>query len=52
VVCDPLRVEASRRSGMPLALGFASDGRLIACIYEPIDELILRPITAFYVELK
>jgi hypothetical protein len=50
VVCDPLRVEPSRSSGLPIAFGWAADGRLIACVYDPVDEVVVLPITAFYVE--
>jgi hypothetical protein len=52
VVCDPIKVDRSRRSGHPIAFGFAGDGRMIACVYEPFDELTVRPITAFYLESK
>lgn len=52
VVCHPLKVENSRSSGRPMAFGFAADGRLIACVYDPIDEVLLLPITAYYVERR
>jgi uncharacterized DUF497 family protein len=50
VICDPVRIEPSRSSGRPMAFGLASDGRMIACVYEPIDELVVRPVTAYYLE--
>lgn len=50
VVCRPIKTEQSRRSGLPMAFGFAGDGRIIACVYDPVDEVVVLPITAFYVE--
>lgn len=50
IVSDPVRVECIRSSGLPLAIGQGHDGRLIACVYLPIDEMVVQPITAFYIE--
>ncbi|MDZ4685832.1 MAG: hypothetical protein SH850_12255 [Planctomycetaceae bacterium] len=50
VICYPERVEKSRSSGIPIAIGAARDGRLIACVYQPIDELTVKPVTAYYIE--
>lgn len=40
----------SDSSGRPLIFGPARDGRLIAVVYEWIDEATLYPVTAFRVE--
>jgi uncharacterized DUF497 family protein len=50
VVCDPVRVESSRSTGRPIAFGYTSEGRFLACVYEPIDESTVYPITAYEVE--
>jgi uncharacterized DUF497 family protein len=50
VVCHPVKVEPSRSNGRPIAFGFAADGRLIACVYDPVDEVVVLPITAYYLE--
>lgn len=47
VVCDPDRIGKSRSSGRPMAFGFTSTGKFIACVYEIVDELTVYPITAF-----
>jgi uncharacterized DUF497 family protein len=50
VLENPAGVEASRSSGLPIAFGETSTGRLIAVVYEEIDPDTARPITAFEVE--
>ena len=47
---NPIRHETSRSSGRPVVFGYAPDGRRIAVVYEPIDDVTLYPITAFVVE--
>ncbi|MBC7856108.1 MAG: BrnT family toxin [Pirellulaceae bacterium] len=47
VVCDPHRVEKSRSSGRPIAFGYTSTGRYLACVYEMIDETSIYPVTAY-----
>ena len=47
VVCDPYRVEKSRSSGRPIAFGYTSSGRYLACVYEMIDETSIYPVTAY-----
>lgn len=50
VVCPPLEVYLSRSTGRPIAIGWSSDGRLIAVVYEQLDSVTVYPITAFEVE--
>lgn len=50
VVCHPLEVHRSRSTGRPIAIGWSSDGRLIAVVYEQLDSVTVYPITAFEVE--
>jgi uncharacterized DUF497 family protein len=42
--------EESDSSGRPIVFGPARDGRLIAVVYEWIDDTTVYPITAFPVE--
>lgn len=50
VLRQPEGVEASRSSGRPIAFGETSTGRLLAVVYELIDDDTAYPITAFEVE--
>ena len=50
VVSDPDRVEPSRSTGRPIAFGYTASGKYLACVYEPIDETTVYPITAYEVE--
>jgi hypothetical protein len=45
----PVREEISRSSGRPLRVGWTSTGRLLAVIYEVIedDPFVVYPVTAF-----
>ena len=47
VVCDPDFVEESRSSGRPIAFGYTSTGRYLACVYELLDEVTVYAITAY-----
>jgi uncharacterized DUF497 family protein len=47
VVCDPDHVETSRTSGRPIAFGYTSTGKYLACVYELLDETTVYAITAF-----
>jgi len=47
---NPVANDVSRSSGLPIALGFASDGRYILVVYEEIDDTTLYPVTAYEVE--
>ena len=44
-------IETSRSSGRPVAFGETSTGRLIAVVYEEVDEDTVYPVTAYEVEL-
>ncbi len=50
VLENPDGVETSRSSGRPIAFGETSTGRIIAVVYEEIDEDIVYPVTAYEVE--
>ena len=50
VLENPAGIELSRSSGRPVAFGETSTGRLIAVVYDQIDEETAYPITAFEVE--
>lgn len=50
VLENPAGIEWSRSSGRPVAFGETSTGRLIAVVYDQIDEETAYPITAFEVE--
>ena len=50
VLEDPAGIESSRSSGRPIAFGETSNGRVIAVVYEEIDEDTVYPITAYEVE--
>jgi hypothetical protein len=39
----------SRSSKLPAAWGYTPDGRYIMAVFEQIDDLTLRPVTAFEV---
>lgn len=51
VLENPADLEQSRTSGRPIAFGETSTGRIIAVVYEEIDEDTVYPITAYEVEL-
>lgn len=47
-VCqDPLDVDTSRATGLPVAFGETSTGRHLMVVYEEIDENTIRPVTAY-----
>ena len=39
----------SRRSMLPVAWGYTLDGRYILSVYEHVDDVIVRPVTAYEV---
>lgn len=49
VVCNPVSKGVSRSSGLPVAWGYASDGRYIMTVYEEIDSITILPVTAYQV---
>ena len=50
VLKNPSGIESSRSSGFPIAFGETSTGRLIAVVFEEIDEDTVYPVTAYEVE--
>lgn len=50
VLENPAGIETSRSSGRPIAFGETSTGRLIAVVYEEVDEDTAYPVTAYEVE--
>ena len=50
VLQNPEGVTDSRSSGRPIAFGETSTGRLIAVVFEEIDDDSVRPVTAYEVE--
>jgi len=50
VLENPAGIESSRSSGRPIAFGETSTGRIIAVVYEEIDEDTVYPVTAYEVE--
>ncbi len=49
VLSAPTALESSRSSGRPIAFGITSAGRLIAVVYEIVDEDVFYPVTAYEV---
>jgi len=50
VLDNPAGIETSRSSGRPIAFGETSTGRVIAVVFEKIDEDVIYPITAYEFE--
>ncbi len=50
VLENPEGIESSRSSGRPIAFGETSTGRIIAVVYEEIDQDTVYPVTAYEVE--
>jgi len=49
VVCHPDSKGFSRSSRLPAAWGYTDDDRYIMAVYEELDELTVRPVTAYEV---
>ena len=49
VLTAPTARETSRSSGRPIAFGITSTGRLIAVVYEIVDEDVFYPVTVYEV---
>ena len=47
VVCSPGRIDTSRTTGRPIAIGVTAERRLLVCVYEHADEYTILPVTAF-----
>ena len=50
VLSAPLGYESSRSSGRPIVFGITSTGKLLAVIYELVEENVYYPVTAYEVE--
>jgi uncharacterized DUF497 family protein len=50
VVCNPDSVGESRTTGRPIAFGYTSTGKYLACVYELVDSDTVLPFTAFEIE--
>lgn len=50
VLANAVFEQASRSSNRPVAFGYTDDGRLLAIIFEWIDEDTIYPVTAYEVE--
>jgi hypothetical protein len=50
VVCNPDSVGESRSTGRPIAFGYTTTGKYLACLYELIDPDTVLPVTAYEVE--
>ena len=50
VLENPEGIESSRSSGRPIAFGETSTRRIIAVVYEEIDQDTVYPVTAYEVE--
>ena len=50
VLENPDGVETSHSSGRPIAFGETNTGRIIAVVFEEVDEDTVYPVTAYEVE--
>jgi uncharacterized DUF497 family protein len=50
VVCNPDAVGESRATGRPIAFGYTSTGKYIACLYELVDADTVLPVTAYEID--
>jgi len=50
VVRNPVDISSSESSGRPIAFGWTTSGRFLACIYEIVDDDVLIPWTAYEVD--
>lgn len=50
IVSDPDRLDKSDSSGRPIAFGYTTGGRYLACVYEFLDEATVYPVTAYEIE--
>lgn len=50
VLTAPAARETSRSSGRPIAFGITSMGRLVAVVYEIVEEDVFYPVTAYEVD--
>lgn len=50
VVCNPDSIGESRSTGRPIAFGYTSGGKYLACVYELADQDTVLPLTAYEIE--
>lgn len=50
VLQHPDGVKVSRSSGRPIAFGETTTGRVIAVVYDEIDQDTVRPVTAYEID--
>ena len=50
VVCDPDSTGESHSTGRPIAFGYTSTGKYLACLYEQVDPGTILPVTAYEVK--
>jgi hypothetical protein len=50
VVCNPDSIGESRSTGRPIAFGYTSTGKYLACVYELADPDTVVPFTAYELE--
>jgi uncharacterized DUF497 family protein len=50
IVCDPDSVGESRATGRPIAFGYTSGGKYLACVYELVDPDTVLPVTAYEIQ--
>lgn len=46
-MCNPDRVGISRSSGRPIAFGYTSTGKYLACVFEMLNDDTVYAITAY-----
>jgi uncharacterized DUF497 family protein len=51
VLRDPSGIDESRSSGLPIAFGETYTGRIIAVVFEVVDDDTAYPVTAYEVEM-
>ncbi len=50
VVCGPDSTGESRATGRPIAFGYTSTGKYLACVYDLVDESTVYPVTAYEID--
>jgi len=47
VVTNPEEIGESRSTGRPCCWGETTDGRILLCVFDKIDQYTILPVTAF-----
>lgn len=50
ILAKPAGIERSRSTGRPIAFGETSSGRIIAVVFDVVDEDTVYPVTAYEVD--